>query len=151
MKTWNTFKRCLDDDPSLVSVTGTVHFAGTLCFHKALPLIHVITTWSDAGRALRYLMYSGADVHVKDKRGRTPLHWSAGYNPDVAVAKCLVAHGADIHAEDCRGLTPFDVSFRYAKSDEVGLYFLELMTGSKGAEVTDMNILRSIWGKGESQ
>jgi ankyrin repeat protein len=68
---------------------------------------------------------------------RTPLHWSAGCNPDVEVAKCLVEHGADIRAEDDRGLTPLDLSLRYAKSDAVGLYFLDLMMGSKGREVTD--------------
>lgn len=174
---WNTLKRCLDDDPSLMSVTGAVHIAGGFYFHKDLPLTHVIATWSDNGRALRYLTSMGADVNTYHRVGtplhfvirwtqsvdavrhlisrganvtatnnlmRTPLHLAAGCNPNVEVAKYLVEHGADIRAVDNRGLTPLDVSFRYAKSEAVGIYFLDLMMGSKGREVTDLGELAAI-------
>ena len=79
----------------------------------------------------------GADVNAKDNGGRTPLHWAAGCNPNVEVAKCLVENGAEIRAKDDNGVTPLTVSFHCAKSDEVGLYFLDLMMGRKGVEVTD--------------
>ena len=186
---WNTLKRCLDEDPSLISVTGNIHFAGNICFYKDLPLIHVVATWSDSGRALqylvslgadvntyhrnskgrfllssganinsyhrggtplhfavrwssnvdaiRYLISEGANVNAKDTHGRTPLHWAAGCNPNVEVAKCLVENGAEIRAKDDKDCTPLTVSFHCAKSDEVGLYFLDLMMGQKGVEVTD--------------
>ena len=76
--------------------------------------------------------------------GMTPLHFAAGCNSNVEVAKCLVEHGADVRAKDDKGLTPLDLSFRYAKSEEVGIYFMDLMMGSKGVKVTDPATLAKV-------
>lgn len=86
---------------------------------------------------IRCLIALGADVNAKDNRGMTPLHWATACNPNVDVVKCLVNNGANIRAEDDKGVTPMDLFLRFAKSEEVGLYFLELLTGQKGVEVTD--------------
>ena len=86
---------------------------------------------------IRYMIAIGADVNAEDNMGMTPLHFAAGCNPNVEVAKCLVEHGADVRAEDDKGFTPLDLSLRFAKSEEVGIYFMDLMVGSKGVKVTD--------------
>lgn len=51
------------------------------------------------------LIDNGADIHVKDYRGRTPLH-ETGRSKNSEVAKFLIASGADVNAKDDFGQTP---------------------------------------------
>lgn len=110
---------------------------GMTPLHRAAKDIH------DAA-IIRCMIFLGADVNAKDNHGMTPLHWATACNPNVDVVKCLVDNGANIRAEDDNGVTPLDLFLRFAKSEEIVLYFFELLTGQKGVEVTDPATLARI-------
>ena len=71
--------------------------------------------------AVAFLLERGADVNLKDKVGRTALHFACKRSPDppepgrVEIIKLLLEHGADRHARTDRGQTPLD----YAKESGV--------------------------------
>ena len=58
----------------------------------------------------------GADINLKDKSGRTPLHWAMGYfefsmplaevNQRLSAVEFLLANRADVNATDEYGMTP---------------------------------------------
>ena len=50
------------------------------------------------------LINLGANVTVRDKAGRTPLHVAAGYGRK-SIAEILIAHGTNIHAQTQDGET----------------------------------------------
>ena len=60
--------------------------------------------------AIRARLEAGSDVNVRDAGGRTPLHWAAALNTNVAAMKAalaaLVAAGADVRAKDNNGSEP---------------------------------------------
>jgi ankyrin repeat protein len=80
------------------------------------------------------LLEAGANVHVRDERGRTPLHEAAAMNtivtyvhakdPDgnklhthneidtCAVVRMLLAHGCEVNAQDVEGFTPLWLASR---------------------------------------
>ncbi len=51
------------------------------------------------------LLFNKADVNVKGKYGKTPLHWAA-YLGNKDVAALLLANKADVNAKDQDGKTP---------------------------------------------
>ena len=55
---------------------------------------------------VKYLTAKGADIHAKDEKGITPLHYAA-WSGNMSIVKYLTAKGADIHAKDEQGsITP---------------------------------------------
>jgi ankyrin repeat protein len=71
--------------------------------------------------ALRTLIQLGADIHVKDKRGCTPLHLIPTPSPyeekfEIPVLMLLLAGGADFHAVDNKGESAFHVAARTQRS-----------------------------------
>ena len=60
---------------------------------------------------LRHLLDAGADANVKEKDGRTPLHWASGNGHDTVVQQLLDA-GADVNAKDNYGRTLFYEALR---------------------------------------
>jgi ankyrin repeat protein len=65
--------------------------------------------------SLRLLLEHGADVHSRDKDGRTPLHdlvWGGesfkGDRPDIA--RLLLKHGANVNARDNKYRTALHVA-----------------------------------------
>ena len=136
---WDTFQRCLDEDPLLLfSVTGSVHIYIhdkldiAPSFYKDLPLIHLVATWSDNERGLRYLVSRAKElqgvVSLKDYinpdyRNGTPLHFAVQWSPNICAIKYLIAEGADIHARNRDGKTPLD----YAHTEEAKQFLRERM------------------------
>ncbi|KAH6608424.1 hypothetical protein Trco_001770 [Trichoderma cornu-damae] len=65
--------------------------------------------WWVVHQALPYLLDAGADIHVRNVQGQTPLHmalegdsnWPGPYNWDAA--KILIGRGADVNAVDGKG------------------------------------------------
>lgn len=52
---------------------------------------------------MQWLIDSGAEVNAKNRRGSTPLHWSA---PDEAKVRLLLARGASLNAKQGDNRTP---------------------------------------------
>ena len=59
-----------------------------------------------AGNAamLEFLVENGADCHITDRNGQTPLHLAAMYDR-VACVETLLSHGADADTPDTSGRT----------------------------------------------
>jgi ankyrin repeat protein len=56
---------------------------------------------------------AGADVHARDKDGKTALMWAAGYNENPDVITTLLKAGANGKLKSSEGKTAFD----YAKDN----------------------------------
>lgn len=63
--------------------------------------------WQDLDpEHLKAFIEAGVEVTVADRRGWTPLHSAARYNPNPAVLAALVSAGAAVDARDRSGDTP---------------------------------------------
>ena len=83
--------------------------------------------WSQIGLALRLMLWKNADVNVRDKQGRTPLHvmTQCGYLElyPARAAEVLLDYGRNINinAEDDSGNTPLtNASFWYCHRFMIG-------------------------------
>lgn len=56
------------------------------------------------------LMWTGADVNLKNNGGRTPLHYAASKGW-VKIAEMLISHGANINVKDKVSQFPTSISF----------------------------------------
>lgn len=88
------FRHFVDDYP--------FHLEGEIALHIAVRIHH------GGLRLSRSLLESGADVHVKDDMGSTPMHLAAGSrSPEAAdIIIQLAAYGGDVRVEDCSAVTP---------------------------------------------
>jgi len=79
-------------------------FDGTTVLHAAAGMGRV--------ECAQALLEGGADVHISDNKGRTPLHWVAGHamsdEAQRKLAKLLVDAGSKLDAKDSQGRTPLD-------------------------------------------
>ena len=72
--------------------------------------IHVAAGKRNLPRAVwTVLLENGADVNIKDRYGRTPLHLIARAG-DPAIAKLLMQKGARSNVRDQQGKTPLDIA-----------------------------------------
>lgn len=67
-------------------------------------IVHVSATLDDVG-VMGLLVERGADVNVRDKNGRGPLHWAAVHGR-LEVVKYLVGVGASVDHVDGSGWSP---------------------------------------------
>ena len=83
----------------------------------------------DASATVELLLKHGADVHVEDDYGFTPLHYAASADASL-TAELLLNQGADVHAKGgYNGFTPL----HYAASADASLT-AELLL-NQGADV----------------
>ena len=78
--------------------------------------------------AVELLLARGAEVNVKDGRGRIPLHYAV-QEGSKGAAELLLTKGADVNAKDVDGGTPLHYAVVIGDEDKAEL----LLT--KGAEV----------------
>lgn len=69
--------------------------------------------------AVQTLLEAGADVQARAERGRTPLHFMAGFSETPAVATALLAAGADIEVRAEGGRTPLHFAAESTKTPAV--------------------------------
>lgn len=76
------------------------------------PLMAAI--YGKQANVVHYLVESGADVNLADKRGETPLMLAIAWGDEaLPLVSYLIDHGANLNAKDKYGTTAFDC----AKSD----------------------------------
>ncbi|MBC6415905.1 MAG: ankyrin repeat domain-containing protein [Bdellovibrionales bacterium] len=80
------------------------------------------------------LIANGADIHIKNKDGKTLLHLAVEYE-HLEVVKALIEAGAEINARDINGKTPlhyaFTCPYAFTSNDKE---LVELLI-TKGADV----------------
>lgn len=68
---------------------------------------------------IKFLVSQGADVHAKNAKGETPLHyWAVRYGGNVEVGEFFISKGADVNAKDNDGVTPLHGA-AYDDNDDV--------------------------------
>ncbi|KAL6415569.1 putative ankyrin repeat protein [Ilyonectria robusta] len=77
--------------------------------YSALHYVAQGKSWWHAHQALPYFLKAGADVHIRDGLGRTPLHLALKPDRDftglfyAAAAEAIIEAGADVNAVDKEG------------------------------------------------
>ena len=81
-------------------------------------LVYALST--NRAAIARLLVRYGADVHVLDHQGWTPLHRAALIG-DLTLVNLLLNAGARLGARDWRGKTPLDVAREYGNAEMIAL------------------------------
>ena len=108
--------------------------AGNLSFLQS-------ATAEDIGLCLE----SGADVHIRDGRGRTPLHIAVGHTEDIAVVTTLLAAGADASARDWTGATPLHAAAGRNANLDIALLLAEAGADINARDGKRNTSLHSAW------
>lgn len=86
-----------------------------------------LSWWKAANSgALEAELALGTDIHARDKRGRTALHWAARKGTPAHIAR-LIDAGAVINSPDNNGWTPLHWAAEFGKIDN-----LEMLARSGG-------------------
>jgi hypothetical protein len=64
-------------------------------------------------RFVEFLINAGADVHIANNKGDTPLHSAAAEKNADDIVEALVAAGADIFCKNAKGKTPLSIAEDY--------------------------------------
>ncbi|KAJ5635238.1 ankyrin 2-3/unc44 [Penicillium longicatenatum] len=113
--------------------------------HKGLcgSVLHSLAAghhWWHVAEALPYLIKMGANIELRDRKGRTPLHIALDFFKKgpfyKEAARILVENGADVNAADSRGKTCLSKAGNDLKMTKLLL--------NHGAEITAVAILKAV-------
>lgn len=82
--------------------------AGCKLNYRGSIICHVLAEWNQYN-TLRALVKRGLDVNMRDRNGRTGLHWAAEKG-NVESVEVLLESGADVNAADGDGMTPLAIA-----------------------------------------
>lgn len=83
---------------------------------------------------VRTCLGAGANVNERDAKGRTPLHWAAGYGASPALIETLIGAGADPGARADNGATPLHFAAGYSDNPAI---ITALLKGGADLHATD--------------
>ncbi|CAI6029865.1 unnamed protein product [Clonostachys chloroleuca] len=115
--------------------------AGTLehrVWKKGSSALHELargSSWWKYAQGLKYLIERGADLELRDEKGRTPLHLALA--DKMTTARILVEAGADVNAVDDSGKT----CLAYAGKNPEAIKLLV----SHGAVVKAVDLFQATW------
>jgi cytohesin len=85
------------------------------------------------------LIQHGADVKVKDSRGRTPMHGACVLSNAITATNilgALIERSADLYARDCQGATPLHKA-AFVGNDQVLAYLMDSRHSAPGVASSD--------------
>ncbi len=100
--------------------------------------LHKAARWTDYSGVILAFINKNADMNVRDKYKRTPLHWAAWGNEFLShdepktgclIAKVLLGAGAKPDAKDIWGIVPFQLAAIKNRNESV----LEALINFDGA------------------
>jgi ankyrin repeat protein len=101
---------------------GASESINTVDDYKGLAPIHYIvssrgTYPKDQEKAIKLLISYGADINLKTKDGKTPLHEAIQYAGYLKTVEFLVQNGADVNAKDAEGKTPLKLAVEHNETE----------------------------------
>jgi ankyrin repeat protein len=91
--------------------------------------------YAETADAAETLIYSGADVRLRNENGITPLHLLAAHGK-IQAAEVLLKYGAEIDANDRWGKTPLHYASEYGQAETVDFLL------KKGASINTRDELK---------
>ncbi|KAJ3109576.1 Ankyrin repeat and death domain-containing protein 1A [Phlyctochytrium bullatum] len=106
----------------------------------ARPSLMAPLHWAaDHPKVMRELLIGGARVNLRDRAGKTPLHFAADFESVEGIQVLVLEGGADLAAQDEDGLTPLWVALRRDPQGETAKALLEL--GAKASHDSHYTVL----------
>ena len=135
---WETVKRWLTLDPSLISVRGDYPLYAFLR-ERNVTLLHLAMQENSTADVdvIKFLLSKKADVNARMENGETPLY-QAACNENIEVIKVLVSYGADVKARVGFGSNSLHEAAYFCWDVKVGKALL-----SKGEYVRVMSAWRA--------
>ncbi len=116
-----------DIDQVRLHLEAGVDLNQTIPGDSAYPLHYAANSHADI---IQLLVDHGANVNVKDDKGKTPLH-CASVTANLENMRALLENGADVNAVDDEGNTPLQLAQR---GTPAATFFANLGVSSSGEE-----------------